>query len=191
MKKETMTLELKQRMGDSTTPCYLHNVVAITDNTEFGDRYFSITDFERRILELDTFEYIKDCKTGKLYVENGKWVAKSDKPIIFPKENFRREVRNGVVFMVCTLRQKAMQTIGLWLGKPNGKTYFRNGKKYYKPNQNCYIGNDKDLNKLVNADYMSFEESIIEGKPYKKYQFTRKGLDWLGDQLGMIIKDVK
>ena len=76
------------------------------------------------------FEYVRDVKTGKLYVENGKWVAKSDKPIILPKEKYRRVERDGVPFMVCTLRQKALQTIGLDSTNPDGKNISETEKNF-------------------------------------------------------------
>lgn len=191
MKK--ITLELKQRKNSyfwkSTEPYILYGVVDITDNTEYGDGYFSITTSKRKVFYLDEFEYVKDSDSGKLYVEHGKWMTKSDKPIIFPKENYVRVERDGTTFMVCTIRQKALHTIGLEPGKTNGKKYSRNGKKFYKPYRNYFEGNDKDLDRLVDVGYMNFKESVVDNELKRTYHFTKKGLDWLGEQLGMIIKE--
>lgn len=81
-----MNLELKNipsKISVSTgnaEPYRLGGVMEITDNTEYGDGYFAITIFDRRVLLMDYFEYVKDADTGYEYVRNGEWVAKSDKP---------------------------------------------------------------------------------------------------------------
>ena len=188
-----ITLELKryekELFKSYTKPFCIYDVIDISDNTDLGDEYFSITTSEKQQrLNLRTFEYVKDSNTGELYVKDGKWVAKSNKPIILPKEKYVRIERDGMIFMAYTLRQKVLLTIGLDSGKPYGKRYKRNGKIFYKPYRNYYSGNDKELDSLVDAGYMNVESSTTDDKSVKTYRFTRKGLDWVGEQLGITIR---
>lgn len=74
-----MTLEMKQCKNEflknSTDPYRLGGVKDITNETIYGEGFFAITIFDTRIFVTDLFEYVKDADSGKMYVENGKWVA--------------------------------------------------------------------------------------------------------------------
>lgn len=82
--------------------------------------------------------------------------------IELPKEEY--EHIGNVTY--CTLRQMCLHTIGL---DRYGKTYTRHGKKYYKPYRNYFNGASSELDKLVEAGYMDFEDDT--------YSLNRKGLD--------------
>lgn len=69
-----MTLELKQHKYNSTKPYRLYGVKSITSNTIYGKGHFAITIFDTKVFFADCFEYVKDADSGKLFVENGKWV---------------------------------------------------------------------------------------------------------------------
>ena len=71
-----MTLEIKQ--FNTTAPYSLRGVQKITDKTEYGDGYFAITIFDRRIFVTSYFEYVKDVEKEKYYVKMGKWVGEED-----------------------------------------------------------------------------------------------------------------
>lgn len=76
-----MTLELKQYkkvfFHNSTKPYRLGGVKSITNETEYGEGYLSITIFDTRVFVSNFFEYIKDVDSGKMYVENGKGAAQT------------------------------------------------------------------------------------------------------------------
>lgn len=92
---------------------------------------------------------------------------------------------DGTRMIVCTLRQKALHTIGLNSGRTKRRLYTRHGKKFYKPFRNYFYGKDDDLDKLVDAGYMKASLPHTDSE-LKYYFFTRKGLDWLGEQLEMV-----
>ena len=108
-----------------------------------------------------------------------------------PKEEYVHAEENGRKVTYCTMRQKVLHTIGLNSGHTSRRLYTRHGKKYYKPYRNyfCGNGNDKDLDKLVEAGYMERSSEIAHGKKTYTYWFNRSGLDWLGEQIGIIIHD--
>lgn len=108
-----------------------------------------------------------------------------------PKEEYTYVWENGRKITYCTMRQKALHTIGLNSGHVGRRLYTRHGKKYYKPYRNYFCGNDKDLDRLVEAGYMECLTEIKHGKKTCTYWFNRNGLDWLGEQVGMIIRDEK
>lgn len=54
---------------------------------------------------------------------------------------------------------------------------------------NYFCGKDTDLDKLVDAGYMECCEDIAHGEKFKTYWFNRNGLDWLGEQIGVYIRD--
>ena len=74
-----MTIELKQYKSDffnnSTKPYHLWGVKSITNNTVYGEGHFAITIFDTKVFITGRFEYVKDADSGKVFVENGKWVA--------------------------------------------------------------------------------------------------------------------
>lgn len=70
-----MTLELKQYNYNHAKPYRLGGVKDITDKTNYGDGYVSITIFDTRTFIIDSFEYVKDIDSGEYYVKNGEWVG--------------------------------------------------------------------------------------------------------------------
>ena len=115
-----------------------------------------------------------------------------DSKIFLPEQEYIQREEYGKQITVCTLRQIALHTIGLRLdGRSNGRRlYTRCGKRYYKPYRNYFSGNSKELDKLVEAGYMEMVSETAHGiEDYRTYWFNRKGLDWLGEQLGIVIKD--
>lgn len=106
-----------------------------------------------------------------------------------PKEEYIYVEENGCKTTYCTMRQKALHTIGLNSGHTSRRLYTRHGKKYYKPYRNYFCGNDKDLDKLVEAGYMERSLEIAHGEKNYTYWFNRTGLDWIGAQIGIIIRD--
>lgn len=102
--------------------------------------------------------------------------------IELPQDEYIHIQKDGKTITVCTMRQKALHTIGLNSGHIGRRLYTRQGKRYYKPFRNFFGGKDKDLDLLVRAGYMVFGKDEF-------YHFNRNGLDWLGDQLGIYIYD--
>lgn len=107
-----------------------------------------------------------------------------------PKEEYIHVEKDGKIFTYCTMRQKALHTIGFNSSFPRrrGRLYTRNGKKYFRSYRNYFYGNDSDLDKLVEAGYMESYQEIDMGRE-KTYWFNRNGLDWLGEQIGVYIYD--
>ena len=107
-----------------------------------------------------------------------------------PEKEYEHYEKDGKQITVCTVRQKALHTIGLNSGHVGRRLYTRHGKRYYKSFRNYFSGNDRDLDKLVEAGYMNMDSREVDGrKDYRSYWFNRKGLDWLGEQLGIYIYD--
>lgn len=73
-----MILELKRYEDDffnnSIEPYRLGGVEDVTDKTEYGEGYFAITIFDRRVFFVKDFEYVRCVETGKYYINNGKCV---------------------------------------------------------------------------------------------------------------------
>lgn len=112
--------------------------------------------------------------------------------IKLPENEYEHYEKDGKSYTVCTLRQICLHTIGLNLnGRSNrGRLYTRNGKKFYKPYRNYFSGNNKELDSLADAGLMEMISENIHGiEDYRTYWFNRKGLDWLGDQLGIVIRN--
>lgn len=100
----------------------------------------------------------------------------------------------------CTMSQQVLHCIGLndscsYRDRP----YTRHGRKFYKPWRNYFTSSrdDKTWCKLVEEGYAEKRdyttrytqngiEHIDEGATF---WLTRKGLDWLGGNLGIIIYD--
>ena len=111
--------------------------------------------------------------------------------IEIPKEDYIHKEENGRMTTYCTLRQKLKHFIGLDWKDP----YKRHGRLFYKPYRNGYsTGEDnKTFDELVEAGCMrkySHKEQGYEGNG-ATYHLTRKGLDWLGEALGITIRDPK
>lgn len=108
-----------------------------------------------------------------------------------PKEEYIQVEKDGRTITYCTMRQKALHTIGFNSSYPRrmGRLYTRNGKRYFRPYRNYFYGNDSDLDKLVEAGYMEYYKEISNGRTEKTYWFNRTGLDWLGEQIGVFIYD--
>lgn len=79
------------------------------------------------------------------------------------------------------------------IGMDNKKVYTRHGRKFYRPYRNYFsaapTGKDYELcNELVKEGYAKETELSIH--TYGKcFYLTRKGLDWLGEKLGVHIYD--
>lgn len=106
-----------------------------------------------------------------------------------PKEEYIHVNENGRMITYCTMRQKALHTIGFNSGRVGRRLYTRHGKKYYKPYRNYFCGQDSELDKLVEAGYMDCEDTQAHGEESRTYWFNRCGLDWLGEQTGVKIYD--
>lgn len=106
-----------------------------------------------------------------------------------PDEEYIKIEKNGKLCIYCTMRQKALHTIGYNCSSPRRRLYTRHGKKYYKPYRNYFTGNDKDLDKLIDAGYMDYSDKVSNGKMVRTYWFNRNGLDWLGEQINVHIYD--
>lgn len=109
--------------------------------------------------------------------------------LVFPSNEYEHCEKDGKRITVCTMRQKALHTIGLNSSRTGRRLYTRHGKKFYKPYRNYFCGKDKDLDVLVEAGYMNRMEEIAHGEKTSTYWFNREGLDWLGNQLGIYIYD--
>lgn len=107
--------------------------------------------------------------------------------MVLPKEEYTKVEEKGKIVIRCTMRQKALHTIGYNSGHVGRRLYTRHGKRYYKPFRNYFYGKDADLDKLVEAGYMESCEEIVRGEKVKTYWFNRDGLDWLGEQIGVYI----
>ena len=101
--------------------------------------------------------------------------------------------KDGVTYT--TMRQHVLHCIGLDDRRP----YTRHGRKFYRPWRNYFstLRNNPIWEPLVAEGYadkreyttkytQNGEEHVSEGTTY---WMTRKGLDWLGEQLGITIHD--
>lgn len=102
--------------------------------------------------------------------------------IKLPKNEYIQVQEDGRTVTYCTLRQQALHVIGLDYKNP----YTRHGKKFYRPYRNIWGGENKNFDKLVDAGLMEVAQSEQNGERYW-YRFTRAGLDWLGEQIGVKI----
>lgn len=80
-------------------------------------------------------------------------------------------------------KEQARHAVGLDYKKPYG----RNNKKYYKPYRNCYLAPKADnvWAWLVGKGYAEVGDISACGEIW--WRLTRKGLDWLGEQLDVKI----
>lgn len=104
--------------------------------------------------------------------------------IKLPEKEHITVFRNGERLTYCTLRHKVMHVIGMDDRKP----YTRHGRKFFRPYRNTWAGRDNELDKLVDLGLMCASNDQDDERYY--YWFNRRGLDWLGDQLGVKIYDV-
>lgn len=102
-----------------------------------------------------------------------------------PDEEYIR--KDGKTY--CTFLQVVKHTIGM----DSRNCYTRHGRKFYKPYRNYFAAWDGDKN---------WEQAVSEGLAVKEihpghdgerdtafYSLTRKGLDWLGEHIGVVIRD--
>lgn len=76
------------------------------------------------------------------------------------------------------------------IGLGHKKAYRRNGRLFYKPYRNYYAAGKKDCeiwDLMVGEGYAEAGKENQHGG--RIYWLTRKGLDWLGEQLGIHIHD--
>lgn len=74
------------------------------------------------------------------------------------------------------------------IGFDNKKAYIRHGRLFYKPYRNYYDASQKDCeiwDILVGRGYAKAGKRDRYGG--RMYWLTRKGLDWLGEKLGIQI----
>lgn len=76
------------------------------------------------------------------------------------------------------------------IGLDHKDPYKRNRKLFYKPYRNGFATSSES------DDYAVWDDMVSDGRAkvgfsygYYVFHLTRKGLDWLGDQLGMTIYD--
>lgn len=112
--------------------------------------------------------------------------------IELPEEEYTTEIRDGKTYCICTLRQMVLHTIGL---DGYGRPYTRHGRKFYRPYRNYFTTNAESavFSPLVEAGYMTDElmPRGYDGTEGHLYRMTRSGLDWLGEQIGVKIYDVR
>lgn len=106
--------------------------------------------------------------------------------------------RDGKTY--CTMRQQVLHCIGMDGSSPRHRPYTRHGRKFYKPWRNYFssLRNDRTWEPLVEEGYAGKRDytshyttdggakRTIEGTTY---WMTRKGLDWIGEQIGVTIHD--
>lgn len=76
------------------------------------------------------------------------------------------------------------------IGLDRKKPYKRHGRLFYRPYRNYYDASQRDCetwNVMVDAGYADAGRKDRYGG--RMYWLTRKGLDWLGEKLGIHIYD--
>lgn len=76
------------------------------------------------------------------------------------------------------------------IGLDHKKPYKRHGRLFYRPYRNYYAAGANHCETwetLVNAGYAERGIGLSHGG--RMYWLTRKGLDWLGERLGIVIYD--
>lgn len=114
--------------------------------------------------------------------------------IVLPSEEYTHETApDGRIITRCTMRQIVLHTIGLNdSGSSRHRPYTRHGRKFYRPWRNYFSTylEDAPWDDLYMAGYA--DHGSVHPSQYGKettYWLTRKGLDWLGEQLGITIYD--
>ncbi len=89
--------------------------------------------------------------------------------------------KDGVIY--CTMLQQVKHTIGM----DNRSCYTRHGKKFYRPYRNHFTTPKREK---------AWDELVVDGlakchedENGAEYWLTRKGLDWLGEHIGVTIHD--
>ena len=103
-----------------------------------------------------------------------------------------RKEPDGREIHVCTMRQIVKHTIGLDSKEP----YTRYGVKYYKPYRNyfnTFVGSYPwpMLEEAGYAAHGDVHKHADGTEDTTDYYLTRKGLDWLGAELGIVIRDAR
>ena len=76
------------------------------------------------------------------------------------------------------------------IGLDRKEAYKSHGKLFYRPYRNCYAASPKDCETwelMCNTGYADRGRENRYGG--RMYWLTRKGLDWLGEKLGIKIYD--
>lgn len=97
---------------------------------------------------------------------------------------------NGHTVTICTMRQEVLHCIGMIDScSQRHKPYRRHGKVFYQPWRNYFDTNadDKVWSQLCDAGYAEHGEVSDNGGAM--FWLTRKGLDWVGEQLNITIHD--
>ena len=86
--------------------------------------------------------------------------------------------------------QKEVRLAAHAIGLDNNRPYKRHSKFFYRPYRNYFATHDKA------PDYKTWQGMVANGyaescesNGYIYYYLTRKGLDWLGNSLGITIYD--
>lgn len=107
-----------------------------------------------------------------------------------PDELYIQEaLPDGRTISRCTMRQEVLHCIGMVdSGSQRHRPYRRHGRTFYRPWRNYFSTNEPDLkwNSLCIAGYADHGTATDRGVTY---WITRKGLDWVGSQLGIVIHD--
>ena len=106
-----------------------------------------------------------------------------------PDELYRSETtEDGRTITICTMRQIVLHCIGMdGSGSQRHRPYIRPGRKFYRPWRNCFYtyADDVTWNKLCEHGYAAHVN--VSEKNRTVFWMTRKGLDWLGEQLSITI----
>jgi hypothetical protein len=107
-----------------------------------------------------------------------------------PAELYTQEVSpDGRQITYCTMRQQVLHCIGMVDScSQRHKPYRRHGRMFYRPWRNYFSCGkpDKRWEELCDCGYATHGPVNDNGVCY---WMTRKGLDWIGEQLGMTIHD--
>lgn len=105
-----------------------------------------------------------------------------------PKELYiHKTLPDGRIVTYCTMRQQVLHCIGLVdSGSQRHKPYSRHGKTFYRPWRNYFSApfHSTSWDELCEHGYAEHNETSDRGV---MYWITRKGLDWIGEQLGITI----
>lgn len=85
------------------------------------------------------------------------------------------------------LLDECKHMVGLDNQKPYRRIYHRHGKAFYKPYRNYYSAPESGNRLLDKLPFYIISKK--KGERYIWYKLTREGLDWLGRQLNITIKN--